>query len=117
MLEMPDYRPGGGAACPLVLENYRFAAELAAEDGEVIQCRAAGPLSMIGCKMGSTIPGMQLRIGYDPRPAPGAFVFIGNAIANDGDGHVFTASPPTVPYETANLGYRGGKWGPLGTGL
>jgi hypothetical protein len=77
---------------------------------------------VVGCDMG---PGPtadprgqgQLRTRYAPRPAPGAFVFVGNAIANDGDGHVFTASPPTTPYETANLGYRGGKWQPLGTGL
>jgi hypothetical protein len=122
MLEMPDYGTGAGGSCPVVLENYRFAGQFAADDGEVIRCEAAGPLSMIGCDMG---PGPtadprgqgQLRTRYAPRPAPGAFVFVGNAIANDGDGHVFTASPPTTPYETANLGYRGGKWQPLGTGL
>jgi hypothetical protein len=117
MLQMPDYGTGAGAPCPVLLENYRFAAEFAADDGEVVQCEAAGPLSMVACKIGSTIEGQQLRIRYAPRPAPGAFVFIGNAIANDGDGHVFTASPPTMPYETANLGYRDGKWQPLGTGL
>jgi hypothetical protein len=117
MLQMPDYGAGAGAACPVVLENYRFASQLAAGDGEVIQCAAAGPLSMIGCKMGSNINGQQLRIRYAPRPEPGAFVFIGNAIGNDGDGHVFTASPPTMPYETANLGFRDGSWQPLGTGL
>jgi hypothetical protein len=119
MLQMPDYGTGAGAACPVLLENYQFAAypEYAAPDGEVIQCEAAGPLSMIACKMGANIKGQQFRIRYAPRPAPGAFVFIGNAIANDGDGHVFTASPPTMPYETANLGYRNGKWQPLGLGL
>jgi hypothetical protein len=117
MLEMPKYGTGGGASCPVVLENYRFAGQYAADDGEVIQCEAAGPLSMIGCDMGPGPNDNQLRIRYAPRPAPGAFVFIGNAIANDGNGHVFTASPPTMPYENANLGYRGGKWGPLGKGI
>jgi hypothetical protein len=113
MLQMPDYDTGSGAACPVVLENYRFAGEFAPTDGEVIQCYAVGPLSMIGCKMGSNIPGQQLHIRYEPKPAPGAFNFIGNAIANDGDLPTFSASPPTMPYENANLVYRDGKWQPL----
>lgn len=119
MLQMPDYGTGAGAACPVLLENYHFAArpQYEAPDGEVVQCEAAGPLSMIACKLGGNIDGQQFRIRYAPRPAPGAFVFVGNAIGNDGDGHVFTAALPTMPYETANLGYRDGTWRPLGTGL
>jgi hypothetical protein len=119
MLVMPKYESGSGAACPLLLENYRFAANtpgLLPIDREIIQCEAAGPLSVIACKMGSTIPGGQLRIRYDPHPAPGAFNFLGNAIMDDGDGPVFTASPPTTPYEEGNLAYRDGAWRPLGPG-
>jgi hypothetical protein len=120
MLQMPDYGqppdpvPGAGAACPVLLENYRFASEFAADDGEVIQCGAAGPLSIIACKIGSKIDRQQLRIRYTPRPAPGAFVFIGNAITNDGKGDVFPAMPPTMDYGPVNLGYRDGRWQPLG---
>jgi hypothetical protein len=119
MLLMPHFSHGGGEACPVLLENYRFATatpDLVAEDGEIIQCEAAGPLTMIACKMGSGIEGQQLRIRYDPRPAPGAFNFIGNAIGDAGDGLIFTASPPTMPFEAANLAYRGGKWQPLSGG-
>jgi hypothetical protein len=117
LLVMPPFSPGGDAACPVLLENYRFAAatpELVAEDREVVQCEAAGPLTMIACKLGSAAHGQQLHIRYAPPTAPGAFTFIGNAIANDGNGHVFTASPPTMAYQHTNLGYRHGGWRPLG---
>jgi hypothetical protein len=65
---------------------------------------------MIACKMGSNIERQQLRIRFAPRPKPGAFNFIGNAIGNDGDGRIFTASEPTMPYKKGNLGYRRGAW-------
>jgi hypothetical protein len=120
MLVMPDYDDGAGAACPVLLENYRFAASdptLLPLDREIIFCQSVGPLSMIACKMGSNQPGEQLRIRYDPQPPPGAFNFIGNAILDDGEGPVFTASPPTMPYENGNLAYRDGSWRPLGSGL
>jgi hypothetical protein len=116
MLQMLDYDKGAGAACPVLLENYRFAdntPELVASGGEVIECEAAGPLNMIACKIGSGGPGQQLRIRYEPPTLPGAFNFVGNAIANDGDGQIFTASPPTMPYKPVNLGYRDGAWRPL----
>jgi hypothetical protein len=118
MLQMPDYGLGAGAACPVLLENYHFAArpEFEAPDGEVVQFESVGPLSMIACKLGANIRGQQFRIRYAPNPAPGAFVFIGNAVGNDGDGLVFTAALPTAWYETSNLGYRHGRWQPLGTG-
>jgi hypothetical protein len=118
MLQMLDH--GGidaDAACPVLLENYRFGAGVAnllAGDREVIQCEAVGPLSVIACKLGSGKRRLQLRVRYEPHPPPGAFNFVGNAIANDGDGRVFTASPPTTPYEHSNVGYRGGKWDALG---
>ena len=51
------------------------------------------------------------------RPRMRRSTFIGNASANDGDGHVFTASPPTLSYESSNRGYRNGKWPPRGTEL
>jgi hypothetical protein len=82
-------------------------------DGVIIDCEAAGPLSIIACKMGSNIDGQELRIRYAPEPEPGAFIFIGNGITNDGPDEVFTASKPTFPYVGANLRYRGGKWQPL----
>jgi hypothetical protein len=116
MLQMFDYGTGAGAACPVLLENYRFATNnraLVAGDGVIIDCEAAGPLSMIACKMGSNLKGQQLRIRYAPNPKPGAFNFIGNAIGNDGDGYIFTASEPTMPYKEGNLGYRRGSWRPL----
>jgi hypothetical protein len=116
MLEMPDYGPGASAACPVLLENYRFAANnpgLVDKDGVIIDCEAAGPLSIIACKMGSNIEGQELRIRYAPNPKPGAFIFLGNAITNDGPGDVFTGSKPTFAYIGANLRYRGGEWGPL----
>jgi hypothetical protein len=118
MLQMPDYGLGAGAACPVLLENYHFAArpEFEAPDGEVVQFESVGPLSMIACKLGANIRGQQFHIRYAPNPAPGAFVFIGNAVGNDGDGLVFTAALPTAWYETSNLGYRHGRWQPLGTG-
>jgi hypothetical protein len=112
MLQMPNYGPGAGVACPVLIENYRFAGQDAAPDGEVVQCEAAGPLSMVACKIGGK--GQQMRIRYDPQPAPGAFNFIGNAIADDGEGPVFTACTPTMPYELGNLAYREGRWQPLG---
>jgi hypothetical protein len=100
-----------------VLKNYRFGSgntqNPPAADGEVVQCEAIGPLSIIACKIGTGIPQQQLRLRYDPKPPPGAFNFIGNAIGNDGDGLIFTASPPTMPYQNGNLGYRDGKWQPL----
>jgi hypothetical protein len=119
MLQMPDFGPGAGAACPVLLENYHFASrpEFEVPDGEVVQFESVGPLSMIACKLGANIKGQQFRIRYAPRPGPGAFVFSGNAVGNDGDGHVFTAALPTTPYETVNLGFRGGRWQPLGAGL
>jgi len=117
ILQMPDYGPGADTACPVLLENYRFGTgdrdNPPAADGEVIQCEAAGPFSIIACKIGSGINRQQLRIRYAPCPEPGAFNFIGNAIANDGDGHIFTASEPTMPYKEGNLGYRQGAWRPL----
>jgi hypothetical protein len=119
MLVMPHFTPGGGAACPVLLENYRFAAaspDLLAEDAEIVQCETAGPLTMIACKMGSSSKGQQLRIRYEPPTPPGAFVFLGNAIGSDGenDHKVFVALPPTMAYENANLGYRQKAWRPLG---
>jgi hypothetical protein len=96
----------------VLIENCRFAGQDAALDGEVVQCESAGPLTMIACKIGSK--GQQMRIRYDPQPAPGAFNFIGNAIADDGEGPVFTACTPTMPYELGNLAYRDGQWQPLG---
>ncbi len=121
MLQMLDHSgTDASAACPVLLENHRFGAgvaRLVAGDREVIQCQAVGPLSVVACKIGSGIKRLQLRIRYEPHPPPGAFNFIGNAIANDGDGRVFTASPPTMPYEYGNLGYRDGKWQALGPGL
>jgi hypothetical protein len=116
MLEMPDYGPGAGAACPVLLENYRFATnnpKLVDKDGVIIDCEAAGPLSIIACKMGSNIEGQELRIRYAPNPEPGAFIFLGNAITNDGPNDVFMASKPTFPYLGANLRYKDGEWGPL----
>jgi hypothetical protein len=109
-----------GEACPVLVENYRFGAGVARllpDDREVIQCQAAGPLSVVGCKIGSGRKGLQLRLRYEPNPGPGAFNLLGNAIADDGDGPVFTASPPTMPYEYANLGYRNGQWQALGSGV
>jgi hypothetical protein len=120
MLVMLDYDDGAGAACPVLLKNYRFAASdptLLPTDREIVRCESVGPLSMIACKMGSNQPGEQLRIRYDPQPPPGAFNFIGNAILDDGKGPVFTVSPPTKPYEEGNLGYRDRAWRPLGSGL
>jgi hypothetical protein len=70
MLQVPRYGTGAGGSCPVVLENYRFAGQYAADDGEVIQCEAAGPLSMIGCDMEPGPNDNQLRIRYAPRPAP-----------------------------------------------
>lgn len=120
MLQIPDDGAGADVACPVVLKNYRFGTgdpdNPPAADGEVIQCEAAGPLSIMACKIGSGIRRQQLRIRYAPPAAPGAFNFIGNAIGNDGDGRVFTASSPTMPYEHSNLGYRDGKWQVLGSG-
>jgi hypothetical protein len=117
VLQMPESEPGAEVASPVVLKNYRFGTgnpqNPPAADGEVIQCEATGPLSIIACKIGTGIPHQQLRIRYDPKPPPGAFNFIGNAIGNDGDGQIFTASPPTMPYQNRNLGYRDGKWQPL----
>jgi hypothetical protein len=120
MLIMLDYGTGAGAACPVLLQNYRFAASdptLLPIDREIVQCQSVGPLSMIACKMGGNLPGEQLRIRYESHPPPGAFNFIGNAITDDGEGPVFTASPPTTPYESGNLAYRDRAWRPLGSGL
>lgn len=120
MLVMLDYGTGAGAACPVLLQNYRFAASdptLLPVDREVVQCQSVGPLSMIACKMGGNLPGEQLRIRYEPHPPPGAFNFIGNGITADGEGPVFTALPPIKPYEDANLAFRDKAWRALGSGL
>jgi hypothetical protein len=120
-LQILDHEGADAAEpCPVLLENYRFGAgapDLLPTDREVIQCEAIGPLSVVACKFGSGRKGLQLRIRYAPNPPPGAFDFTGNAIANDGDGRVFTASIPTAPYQCTNLGFRDGQWQPLGPGL
>jgi hypothetical protein len=118
ILQMPDYGPGAELACPVMLANYRFGTgdpnNPPATDGEVIRCEAAGPLSIVACRIGSAINRQQLRIYYSPDPPPGAFDFTGNAITNDGDGNIFPASPPSMDYRPVNLGYRDRKWQPLG---
>jgi hypothetical protein len=118
ILHMPNYGPAADLACPVLLANYRFGTgdpnNPPARDGEVIRCEAEGPLSIVACRIGSAINRQQLRIYYAPDPPPGAFDFIGNAITNDGDGNIFSASPPTMDYRPVNLGYRERKWQPLG---
>jgi hypothetical protein len=113
MLQMLDRDADGTVAYPLLLKNYRFGTgdteNPPAADGEVIQCDAMGPLTIIACKIGLGIGRQQLRIRY--APASGGFNFIGNAIGNDGDRQVFTAAPPA--HAEGNLGFRQGIWRPL----
>jgi hypothetical protein len=85
-----------GVPQPLILMACRFAlGPDTAPDGEVVRDEASGPLTIDSCKWGSEAVGSQARIYYAPNPGPGAFMFRGNYVDNDGDGIVFTGSLPS----------------------